>query len=256
MNDQESSTNQMGRDPASLVRLLPMRNGMNIADYHLRVIGDFDRDSIQFGIEKLCSKTGCPAMLFSADLLDPGHAFVFQSCTAAGLELRPVSSSVWSNYQKLLFIVQSADGLFSGFCALEGIDSRGVFHLHRPNILYYRDVRLHRRLHLDGEILLRRKNSENLSGLLNDFSPTGVSFFVRNAYLDRGEVLLASFAVPGCGECDATARVVRSAPGSATLGSLVGLQLLLTKSQQQRMEHLHFCLQHPNLRHREQYSNH
>jgi hypothetical protein len=246
----------MSRDPASLIRLLPMRNGMNIADYHLRVIGDFDRKSVQFGMEQLCAQSARPAMLFSADLLDPGHAFIFETCTAAGLELRPVSSSVWSNYQKVLFIIQSIDGLFSGFCALEGIDSRGIFHLHKPNILYYRDVRLHRRLHLDGEILLRRKNGEKISGLLNDLSPTGVSCFVRNGYLDRGEVLLTSFTVTGCGECDATARVVRSAPGSATLGSLVGLQLLLTKTQHQRMEHLHFCLLYPELRHQDQYKDH
>ncbi|WP_369573360.1 PilZ domain-containing protein [Acidithiobacillus sp. IBUN Pt1247-S3] len=243
----ESTDVTLDRTP--LVSLLPLRKGMNIADYHLLLVGEFDRSMVDFVPDNLCQTTIGNAVLFAADPQDPGHSFSFLGCDQSGLLFRAQNSAVWGAYRKVLVFVETAGGIYSFFSDLDGIDSQGVYHFRRPALLYQRKTRLRRRLHLDGEIVLRRRSGESIPGSLHDLSLDGASFFLANCPLDAGEAALVEFDVVDCGHCETVVTTVRREARSATLGDLVGVRLLLTKEQKKQVEHLYLCLEYPQLRH-------
>ena len=242
-------TTDLTLDHTPLVSLLPLRKGMNIADYHLLLVGEFDRSMVDFLPDSLCQTSGGGAVIFAADPQDPGHSFTFLGCDQSGLLLRPQSSAVWRDHRKVLVFVETSGGIYSFFSDLEGIDSQGIYHFRRPALLYQRKTRLRRRLHLDGQIVLRRRNGDSIAGSLHDLSLDGASFFLANCPLDAGEAALVEFDVVDCGHCETVVTTVRREARSATLGDLVGVRLLLTKAQKKQVEHLYLCLEYPQLRH-------
>ncbi|WP_308388793.1 PilZ domain-containing protein [Acidithiobacillus sp. AMEEHan] len=237
-------------DRTPLVSLLPLRKGMNIADYHLLLVGEFDRSMVEFVPDSLCQAgADSSAVIFAADPQDPGHSFSFIGCDAHGLQFRAQGNAVWGNYRKVLVFIETAGGIYSFFSDLDGVDSAGVYHFRRPALLYQRKTRLRRRLHLDGQILLRRRSGESITGALHDLSLDGASFFLANCPVDPGESALVEFDVVDCGHCETVVTTVRREARSATLGDLVGVRLLLTKAQRKQVEHLYLCLEYPQLRH-------
>ena len=44
-------------DHTPLASLLPLRKGMNIADYHLLLVGEFDRSIVDFVPDGLCQSS-------------------------------------------------------------------------------------------------------------------------------------------------------------------------------------------------------
>jgi len=236
-------------DQTPLAAFLPLRQGMNIADYHLLLVGEFDRSMVDFSPTLLCQGKGQQAMIFAANPEDPGHSFQFLGCDQQGLRLRPRQHVVWGAYGKVLIFVEGVGGVYSFFSDLEGIDSQGVYHFRLPALVYQRKTRLRRRLHLDGEIVLRRRSGETLYGSLHDLSLDGASFFLSEPEIQLGESALVEFAVLDCGRCETVITTVRRDSRSAVRGDLIGGRLLLTKEQRKKVEHLYLCLEHPQYRH-------
>jgi len=234
---------------ANLQRLLPLRAGLNMADYHLLLLGEFERQMVDLLPQDLCEAADAEAVIFAADLEDGGHRFRLLGCDAESLRLRPVGAEPWPSYGKSLIFVELPEhtGIYSFFSEFRDRDGDGVYRFKIPPLLYHRPTRLSARLRLEGEVRIRRKGGVECRGRVHDFSLNGASFFTDRADLSPGEALLVEFDVVDCGRCETVVMMVRREARGGPEGNLVGVRLLLTEAQRRRLEYLFRCRRHPEL---------
>jgi hypothetical protein len=129
---------------ANLQRLLPLRAGLNMADYHLLLLGEFERQMVDLLPQDLCEAADAEAVIFAADLEDGGHRFRLLGCDAESLRLRPVGAEPWPSYGKSLIFVELPEhtGIYSFFSEFRDRDGDGVYRFKIPPLLYHRPTRL------------------------------------------------------------------------------------------------------------------
>ncbi|WP_369522734.1 PilZ domain-containing protein [Acidithiobacillus caldus] len=244
----EVSTDQVPMpDHVNLQRLLPLRAGLNMADYHLLLLGEFERQIVDLLPEDLCTAVDAEAVIFAADPDDDGHRFRLLGCDAESLRFRAAASTPWPSYGKSLIFVElpGHSGIYSFFSEFRDRDEDGVYRFKIPPLLYHRPTRLSARLRLEGEVLIRRKGGVECRGRVHDFSLNGASFFTDRADLRPGEALLVEFDVVDCGRCETVVTTVRREARGGPEGNLVGVRLMLTEAQRRRLEYLFHCRRDP-----------
>lgn len=234
-------------EDAGLRDFLPLRSGLQIADYHALLMDDFQRIILDSLPEQLCRAAGAAAVLFSADTADAGQSATFAGCSPEGLRFSGGALPLRAHPGKHLVFLEVPEGMYSFFTDFRA--QRGEHLLFSPPpILYQRPTRLAKRMRLQGPLILLRKNGQQHAGMLHDFSLTGASFFTGTDTLALGEALLIDFDVMECGRCETVVTVLRKEARDARLKHLVAVRLLLTKAQRKKVEYLFLCHKYPQLR--------
>ncbi len=236
-------------EPCTLPVLLPMRSGLNMAEYHLSIMGDTECRHMAALPPALCGQEGQQAVIFADDTGDSGHVFQLRSCTPEVLGFTPLGDRVWDRYGRCLVFLESATEIFSFFTLFRGVaPDSGFWHFDAPRFVYHRPKRQRRRLALEVPVVLRRRDGRVEKAVLHDFSPGGASFFTDGQDFRPGEVFLLEFEVPGCSTCETLVTAVRTDARSGPRGTLVAVRLVLTEKQKKQVEHLLLCQEYPQLR--------
>jgi len=235
-------------ESVNLQHLLPLRAGLSMADYHLLLLGEFERQMVDLLPEDLCEAQNAEAVIFSADPDDDGHRFRLLGCDAESLRFSAVGAEPWPSYGKSLIFVElpNRTGIYSFFSEFRDREDGSVYRFKIPPLLYHRPTRLSARLRLEGEVRIRRKGGVECRGRVHDFSLNGASFFTDRADLCPGEALLVEFDVVDCGRCETVVTTVRREARGGPEGNLVGVRLLLTEEQKRRLEYLFHCRRSPD----------
>ncbi len=235
-------------EDASLRDFLPLRSGLQIADYHALLMDDFQRIILESLPEQLCAAAPAAAVLFSADTTDAGQSAVFVGCSPEGIRFSGGTLPLQAHPGKHLIFLEVPEGMYSFFTDFRA--QRGEHLLFSPPpILYQRPTRLAKRMRMQGPLTLLRKNGHRHAGMLHDFSLTGASFFTDTDTLALGEAILIDFNVVECGRCETVVTVLRKEARDARLKHLVAVKLLLTQAQRKKLEYLFLCHKYPQLRH-------
>ncbi|MGC9128402.1 MAG: PilZ domain-containing protein, partial [Acidithiobacillus sp.] len=145
------------------------------------------------------------------------------------------------HYRRVLLFVESSGSILMGLsafkCRHQGNDSFSP-----PALLYRRRTRQDRRVRIDGQILLRHRDGRTIVAHLNDFSPSGASFYADQLF-PVGETLLAEFEVLDCGTCETVVTTAREErlPSGGPYRYLVGVKMQLTAAQRKKAEQLYLC---------------
>lgn len=231
----------LSADKTNIGMLLPMRVGLGLADYQQLIINEFS-ETIVDGVDVLlCQSVGLDAVLFSTDTEDDGKLFAFKGCEDDGLVFSPKSGALNDAYQKTLVFIEAGSYVYTFFADLKYVFS-GELHFSLPRMIHRRRTRESKRVLLEGNIMLKRKNGRKLLAKLVDFSPTGASFMTDDADFSVGETMLAEFEVTDCGVCETVVTVVRIErhPGRG-FHTLVAIKMAMTADQKKKAEHLYLC---------------
>lgn len=232
---------QLSADNTNLGMLLPMRTGLGLADYQQLIINEFSETLFDAAEAQLCQAPGWDAVLFSADPADDGKPFTFMGCDQGGLMFTSKIGALDDAYQKTLVFLESGNYVYTFFADLKYAFS-GALHFAMPRMIYRRKTRQLKRVKLDGDIILRRKDGRKMLAKIVDFSPTGASFVTDDADFSVGETMLAEFEIPDCGMCETVVTAVRTEhhPGRG-FRTLVAIRMALTQEQKKKAEQLYLC---------------
>ncbi len=234
---------------SSLSAFLPMRAGLNMADYHLAIMGESEHSDVDVLPAALCGKKGLETVIFSDDTEDSGHVFWLQGCGPEAVSFAAQGGAVWNRYGRCLAFVGTETEIFSFFTGFQGVDpTSGLWHFATPRIVYHRPKRQNRRFPLDAKVVLRRRDGRVHEVVLHDFSVSGASFFTDRRDLHPGEAFLMEFEVPECGYCETVVTTVRLEARTGSRPNLVAVRLILTEKQKKQVEHLLLCQEYPHLR--------
>ena len=231
----------LSADNTNIGMLLPMRVGLGLAEYQQLIISDFSESIVDAVDAHLCQSIGLDAVLFSTDTTDDGKRFAFNGCDHGGLIFSPKSGPLNDVYQKTLVFIETGVYIYTFFADLKYVFS-GELHFSLPRMIHRRRTRQSKRVLLDGNIILKRKDGRKMLAKLVDFSPTGASFVTDDTDFSVGEMMLAEFEIPDCGVCETVVTAVRTEhhPGRG-FHILVAIKMALTTDQKKKAEHLYLC---------------
>ncbi|WMT47844.1 MAG: PilZ domain-containing protein [Acidithiobacillus caldus] len=234
----------LARDDSNLGMLLPLRSEMDLASYMELLIPEF-QPAIGIAESRICDGGRGAAVILSAEIDDGGHPFVFEGCDPISMNLlftpaRPTLLGDDAYRRALIFVDQ--DGRISMGLSSFLYRHQGQTHFAPPGLVYQRNTRKDRRIPIEGNILLRKRDGRTILARLHDFSPSGASFYTDEAFV-VGDTFLAEFEVLDCGACETvvtTARREALARG-APYRYLVGVKMQLTAAQRKKAEQLYLC---------------
>ena len=239
-------------DDSNLGMLLPIRSGMELADYLRFLLVDFP-DSLPFADTKLCGTAPAEAIVLSTDPDDHGHPYRFLGCDldTQDLILEPERLNLLGEnvYRRALLCIEAEGQIFLGLSAFK-YRHQGNWLFAAPAMLYRRRTRHDKRVRIDGQIVLRYRDGRTILARLHDFSPSGASFFT-DVPLPIGETLLAEFEVLDCGTCETVVTAARCEhlAAGAPYRYLVGVKMQLTATQRKKAEQLYLCKKAEQMKH-------
>ncbi len=243
-------------DDTNLGMLLPMRAGHSMVEYQQSLLTEF-AELIQDHIpEHLCTTSAADAMLFSDKVSADGQHFLFRGCDQGGLVFSPKNPLLPAeHYQNTLIFVEIESSIYTFIAPLKYI-FQGDLHFDMPQILHKRQTRHNKRVRIEGDMVLGRKNGRTAIARVHDFSPTGISFLTEETDFLPGESILASFDIPECGTCETIATIVRvdHRPTGRGFRALVAARMTLTQAQRAKAEHLYLCKKAEELKKRSESS--
>lgn len=234
----------LSADNTNLGMVLPMRIEMDLAEYMHILSPEFSM-AISAAEAELCSKVGGDAVLLSTEPDDHGHLFQFDGCdpdTGDFIFTPTVNVSISdSAYQRSLIFLEHGKTIYMALMAFN-YQFHNRYHFTPPSMVYVRKTRANKRVSIEGDILLRLLDGRTILARLNDFSPSGASFYT-DVPIPLGEALLAEFEILDCGVCETVVTAVRQETISGRQPSqyLIGIKMQLTAAQRKKAEQLYLC---------------
>jgi len=232
------------RDDSNLGMLLPLRSEMDLASYMELLIPEF-RTPLDFVESRVCNDGRGAAVILSTDLNDGGYPFIFEGCDPISMNLlftpaRPTLLGDDAYRRALIFVEQ--DGRISMGLSSFLYRHQGQTHFAPPGLVYQRNTRKDRRIPIEGNILLRKRDGQTILARLHDFSPSGASFYTDEEFV-AGDTFLAEFEVLDCGTCEIVVTTARreDLTRGAPYRYLVGVKMQLTAAQRKKAEQLYLC---------------
>ncbi len=230
-------------DDEELDRLLPMRAGLPLGDFLSATFLEGAETLLLPSLETLGLQPGLSAMVFSDDPDDSGTRCRMHHLEPEEIVLERNGDCAGSSqsYQKTLLFLLARPWLL-GFFASWKTCSEPWLRFSRPARILRRTTRSYPRIRVNGTILLHRRQGEVLKGTLYDFSPGGASFYCDIGEFTKGDLLLAEFVVPDCGNCETLVTIARQEVlTNSRWRYLVGVHYNLTGEQRQKLERIYQC---------------
>jgi hypothetical protein len=234
----------LSTDDTNLGMVLPMRADMDLAEY-MRLLTPEFFTAIPIAETVLCTKAGGAAVLLSTAPDDHGHLYRFEGCdpVTGDLIFTPAAKvSIGDDaYQRALVFIEQEKQLYMGLSTLN-YRYQNRYQFTPPSMVYVRKTRANKRVTIEGHILLRRLDGRTVLARLNDFSPSGASFYTDESFAS-GEALLAEIEVLDCGVCETVVTTVRqeNLHGGRPYRHLIGIKMQLTAAQRKKAEQLYLC---------------
>ncbi|MGK9450981.1 PilZ domain-containing protein [Acidithiobacillus caldus] len=232
------------RDDSNLGMLLPFRSEMDLASYLQLLMPEF-QPSVGFAESRICDGGRGAAVILSTDPNDGGHPYVFEGCdtTSQNLLFTPARQNFLGDdlYRRALLVIEQDGRISMGLSSFQ-YRHQGQTHFSPPGLVYQRRTRKDKRILIEGDILIRRRDGRTVLARLHDFSPSGASFYTDEPFA-VGETFLAEFAVPDCGTCETVVTTARreDSPLGVPYRHLVGVKMQLTAAQRKKAEQLYLC---------------
>ncbi|OFC61616.1 pilus assembly protein PilZ, partial [Acidithiobacillus caldus] len=160
---------------------------------------------------RICAGGRGAAVILSTDPNDGGHPYVFEGCdaTSQNLLFTPARPNFLGDdlYRRALLVIEQDGRISMGLSSFQ-YRHQGQAHFSPPGLVYQRSTRKDKRIPIEGNILLRRRDGRTVLARLHDFSPSGASFYTDEPFA-VGETFLAEFEVLDCGICETVVTTAR-----------------------------------------------
>ncbi len=233
----------LSEDDTELALLLPQRGGLALVDFLPLVFLSGYEERLRPNPEDLGLAEGQSAIFYTPESGDSGTLCHFRGWEGHEFLLEPVNPMLGEAppLRKPLFFCLARPQIL-GFFADWKHSTQGLEYFEIPTRVLTRQARQQRRVQIEGNILMRKKDGRTIYGKLHDFSPGGASLLLDKDILAPGEMVLVEFEIPECGTCETIATIARQERITHPLYPyLYGIHFELTESQKRKAEHLYLC---------------
>jgi hypothetical protein len=233
----------LSEDDTELALLLPHRGGVALVDFLPLVFLSGYEELLQPNPEDLGLAEGQSVIFYTPESGDSGTLCHFCGWEGREFLLEPVNLGLGeaSPLRKPLIFVLARPQIL-GFFADWKHSAQGMLYFEVPTRVLARKARQQRRVQIEGNILIRKKDGRTIYVKLHDFSPRSASLFLDKDTLAPGETVLVEFEIPECGTCETVATIARQERITHPLYPyLYGIHFELTETQKRKAEHLYLC---------------